>query len=52
MVRLGLLDASDDDEEFTTARSPYAAPTEADDSEDDDIVDLAARLRDALQRVI
>ena len=33
MVRLGLLDASDDDEEFTTARSPYAAPTEA-DSED------------------
>ena len=35
MVRLGLLDASDDDEEFTTARSPYAAPTEADDSEDE-----------------
>ena len=35
MVRLGLLNDSDDDEEFTTARSPYAAPTEADDSEDE-----------------
>ena len=43
MVRLGLLDASDDDEEFTTARSPYAAPTEADDSEDD--AEVRARVR-------